>query len=268
MSLNPARPQRIGNFRDLVVWQEKVGDNWFDRETEPARVEPLKGREQYDADASQRFATANYKVFTRYRRAPNTADWRLLWVTGHQIQDEESPPSSVAERLIMDIESVANIDERRRYLEMVVTNTDTASFPPVPEPDEDGVLVNPGGPFTSTNGWIGYSADLSIAFTDPDSLSISTDLSGESVAVAELATTISETYRLTLDVNSMSPASGTIGASNNSDGSSLFEVSDPVTAGNSDSVDFTATATTTYVVISVAAAFSSCYVSSVSSVRL
>lgn len=138
MSLNPVRPQRIGNFRDLIVWQERTSEaTWVDRETEPARVEPLKGREQYEASISQRFSTADYRVFCRHRYVPDTANWRVLWLTGRLIADEESPPGLVPERLIMDIEAVMNPDERRRYIELTVTNTASASFPPVPDPEPE-----------------------------------------------------------------------------------------------------------------------------------
>lgn len=157
MSLNPVRPQRVGNLRDRIVWQEKVGEEWQDRETEPARVEPLKGRELYEAEGSQRYATADYRVFARYRHVQNTANWRVLWLTGHLIADEESPPSLLAERLIMDIKGVMNPDERRRFIELTVQNTASASYPPTPEPEPET-----GYSFTITagkgSGFIGYIA--------------------------------------------------------------------------------------------------------------
>lgn len=122
MSLNPARPPRIGNLRHKITWQEQItveGDfndivTWVDRETEPARVEPLKGSEQFATD--ELIARQNVRVFARFRHVPNTADWRLLWVTG-------AVTDGVAERLVLDILAVTNPDERRRYIEVLCTNT-------------------------------------------------------------------------------------------------------------------------------------------------
>lgn len=122
MGYNPPRAQRIGNLRHRITWQEKIlipGDfndveAWVDRETEPARCEPLKGSEQWGND--ELIARQNVRVFARFRHVPDTANWRLLWVTG-------AVTDGVAERLVLDILSVTNPDERRRYIEVLCTNT-------------------------------------------------------------------------------------------------------------------------------------------------
>lgn len=245
MSLNPYRPQRVGNLRDRIVWQEKMGDTWLDRQTEPGRVEPLKGVERFDADVSTRYATANYRVFTRYRHVPDTANWRLLWVTGHKIPDGDA---MVAERLILDIESAINIDERRRFLEMVVTNTDTSSAPEIEQPPAggDGTISNSGNPFTSTAGWYAISgggADLSVHDGH-------LRLGDYGDAVTEIETTIGANYRFTVEF-AATYGETVLAFSNDPGGWPWGGSSDPVGVPDEETsgtftLDFTATAATTY----------------------
>lgn len=131
MGYNPPRRQRVGNLRHRITWQELTLipgplndiEEWVDRETEPARVEPLKGNEQFSGDET--IARQNLRVFTRYRHVSDTAKWRLLWITGHMIGD-------VPERLILDILAVSNPDERQRFVELLCQNTNSQADEPYP----------------------------------------------------------------------------------------------------------------------------------------
>lgn len=125
MSFNPARAQRIGNLRHKITWQEQVTVSdpqwghtvsWVDRGTEPARVEPVKGREFYASNET--LAESTFRVFARYRRVPNTGDWRIVWWTGHTVD-------GASERLIFDIINVSNPDERGRFVECLCENTNS-----------------------------------------------------------------------------------------------------------------------------------------------
>lgn len=131
MGYNPPRRQRVGNLRHRITWQELTLipgplndiEEWVDRETEPARVEPLKGNEQFKGDEVG--ARQNFRVFARYRYVSDTAKWRVLWITGHVID-------GVPERLILNILGATNPDERQRFVELLCENTNSQADEPYP----------------------------------------------------------------------------------------------------------------------------------------
>jgi SPP1 family predicted phage head-tail adaptor len=105
MTLQPFSGERIGNLRDRVTIRELVEtlddygqpiQTWQEVATVWARVEPLKGDERFAAQ--QIIATAAYRVHIRYRD-----DVTVL----HSIRWND---------IDLDITSISNADERKRYL--------------------------------------------------------------------------------------------------------------------------------------------------------
>lgn len=118
MGYNPPRRQRVGNLRHRVTLQELVlveedwnpVEEWQDRGTVPARVEPLKGSEQWAGDTV--IARQAFRVFIRYRAGLNVASWRIVWLTGDVVDSE---PFNVT----LNLAAISNPDERRRFLELL-----------------------------------------------------------------------------------------------------------------------------------------------------
>lgn len=96
-----------GSLRHRVTIQQRAAtqdgfgepsDTWTDIATVWANVQPLRGEERFTAQQMQ--AAIDHKVTMRYR-APLSAQNRLMFGAR-----------------ILDIESVVNIDERNRTLEV------------------------------------------------------------------------------------------------------------------------------------------------------